>query len=262
MGKWRGTVRVGGVETESMFEVFECQGAFEVIFGKPWLRQVKGTHEYETDTIRIRVPAADQIITLTNEDALPTTMPVSMIQQTKANLTSKPQSSKNRWETLTSTDVNNDKTEVDIEKPVETSIKRLKKQEHRWKAQLSRWGEACQLRKDLWILEETVMADAIRRADKEQDGPYIPLSLLSTQDSSNCTDDQSQTTKSKNNHDQRQQSTRLTNRLKYLVMKMGELKMMMDEGEEAIAQELGKPTTHKVHALPVGDVTTEEFKID
>ena len=57
MGRWRGTIRVGSVETESTFEVFECKGAFEVILGKPWLRQVKGTHEYETDTIRI--PASD-----------------------------------------------------------------------------------------------------------------------------------------------------------------------------------------------------------
>jgi hypothetical protein len=102
MGKWRGTIRVGGVETESTFEVFECQGAFEVILGKPWLRQVKATHEYETDTIRIPTADHDQTIILTNEDTLRTTTPVSTIQPTKANPTLKPQSSRNRWETLTS----------------------------------------------------------------------------------------------------------------------------------------------------------------
>ena len=45
----------------------------------------------------------------------------------------------------------------------------------------------------------------------------------------------------------------------YLVTKMKELKVMMDEGDEAIAQELGEPAL-EVHAL--GDVTTEDFKIN
>ena len=37
LGRWTGKVKVGGIEAESSFKVFDCKGAFDVILGKPWL---------------------------------------------------------------------------------------------------------------------------------------------------------------------------------------------------------------------------------
>ena len=163
MGRWKGTIRVGGIVTESTFEVFECQGAFEVILGKPWLRQVKATHEYMTDTIRI--PTTERTITLTNEDtntqAAETPASMSTIKPTRANPTEKPQPNRNRWEALTVMDTEDDETDDGIEVVTETHIRRSKKQEHRWKAQLDRWREARKLRKDLRTLEQALLEDAI-----------------------------------------------------------------------------------------------------
>lgn len=53
LGKWSGIVKVGGVEAWSTFEVFDCGDAFDVILGKPWLREVSAIHNYATDTITI-----------------------------------------------------------------------------------------------------------------------------------------------------------------------------------------------------------------
>lgn len=53
IGRWHGTVRVGNVSASSWFEVFESNGAFDVILGKPWLEQVDAIHRYTTDTLEI-----------------------------------------------------------------------------------------------------------------------------------------------------------------------------------------------------------------
>lgn len=53
LGRWYGTVRVGNVGSPSWFEIFECDGAFDVILGKPWLKAVKAIHDYSTDEITI-----------------------------------------------------------------------------------------------------------------------------------------------------------------------------------------------------------------
>jgi len=53
LGRWIGKVTVGGTEAESVFEVFDCKGAFDVILGKPWLRKVRAIHDYFTDIITI-----------------------------------------------------------------------------------------------------------------------------------------------------------------------------------------------------------------
>ena len=53
VGRWYGTVRVGNVGSPSWFKVFECDGAFDVILGKRWLRAVKAIHDYSTDEITI-----------------------------------------------------------------------------------------------------------------------------------------------------------------------------------------------------------------
>ncbi|KAF8231214.1 hypothetical protein L208DRAFT_1196038, partial [Tricholoma matsutake] len=53
MGIWTGTVQVGGTTARCTFEVFDCNNAFDVILGKPWLRTVKAIHYYEQDRIVI-----------------------------------------------------------------------------------------------------------------------------------------------------------------------------------------------------------------
>ena len=37
----------------SHFEIFDCKGAFDVILGKPWLREVRAQHDYVMDSITI-----------------------------------------------------------------------------------------------------------------------------------------------------------------------------------------------------------------
>jgi hypothetical protein len=49
-----GEVSVGGVSVFSSFEIFKCDGAFDVLLGKPWLHSVQALHNYETDEIRIQ----------------------------------------------------------------------------------------------------------------------------------------------------------------------------------------------------------------
>ncbi|KAF9462483.1 hypothetical protein BDZ94DRAFT_1165954 [Collybia nuda] len=46
MGTWTGPVKVSNTETVSNFEVFDCQGAFDIILGKPWLWDVRAIHDY------------------------------------------------------------------------------------------------------------------------------------------------------------------------------------------------------------------------
>ena len=53
VGQWYGTVRIRNVGSPSWFEVFECDSAFDVILGKPWLKAVKAIHNYSTDEITI-----------------------------------------------------------------------------------------------------------------------------------------------------------------------------------------------------------------
>lgn len=71
MGRWRGKVSVGGTEATATFEVFDCKGTFDVILGKPWLREVRAVHDYFLDTIVIGVGGAkEQLINEEPEIAL------------------------------------------------------------------------------------------------------------------------------------------------------------------------------------------------
>ena len=47
------------------FEVFDSNGTFEVILGKPWLKSVEVTHHYMTDEITMTIEG--RTTTLTNE---------------------------------------------------------------------------------------------------------------------------------------------------------------------------------------------------
>jgi len=53
LGQWKGNVKVGGIQAESSFEIFNCKNAFDIILGKPWLKKVHAVHDYSTDTITI-----------------------------------------------------------------------------------------------------------------------------------------------------------------------------------------------------------------
>jgi hypothetical protein len=63
LGRWYGTVQISEISAPCWFEVFDCQGAFDVILGKPWLRAVKAIHDYDTDEITISHKGSQQTIT-------------------------------------------------------------------------------------------------------------------------------------------------------------------------------------------------------
>ncbi|PPQ91968.1 hypothetical protein CVT25_004441 [Psilocybe cyanescens] len=84
MGRWFGKVQVGSTSALSGFEVFDCQGAFDVILGKPWLRAVRAKHDYETDSITIGSKGNQEILTNDLEDTqsqLSTPLPIAAITQ-------------------------------------------------------------------------------------------------------------------------------------------------------------------------------------
>ncbi|KAJ6610726.1 hypothetical protein B0H10DRAFT_1666559, partial [Mycena sp. CBHHK59/15] len=61
-GRWYGAVAVGGVQAMGWFEVFQSNGAFDVILGKPWLHSVRAIHSYETDEISINAAGQRAIL--------------------------------------------------------------------------------------------------------------------------------------------------------------------------------------------------------
>lgn len=69
MGKWTGTVKVGRTESCSTFEIFDCGNVFNVILGKPWLRQMRAIHNYETDHILLRGPKITETIVNQSDDS-------------------------------------------------------------------------------------------------------------------------------------------------------------------------------------------------
>src|SRR6266481_3122557 len=66
-GRWTGIVEVADAQVTQSFKVFDSNGAFEVILGKPWLRSVQAVHCYKTDEITITTKGKMAI--LTNEPA-------------------------------------------------------------------------------------------------------------------------------------------------------------------------------------------------
>lgn len=63
IGRWYGTIRIGQIGAPSSFEVFESNGAFDIILGKPWLKAVKAIHDYDTDEITISHNGQSEVIT-------------------------------------------------------------------------------------------------------------------------------------------------------------------------------------------------------
>ena len=62
MGRWFGTIKVGGIGAPSWFEVFDSRGAFDIILGKPWLHRVKAIHDYDKDQITITQNGNTEVI--------------------------------------------------------------------------------------------------------------------------------------------------------------------------------------------------------
>ena len=53
VGVWKGTVTVKGINREGSFEIFNSNGAWGMLFGKPLLKAFNAVHDYSEDTIRI-----------------------------------------------------------------------------------------------------------------------------------------------------------------------------------------------------------------
>lgn len=52
-GVWNGEVSVGNVSHNGTFKVFDSNGAWLVLFGKPLLKKFKAVHDYNSDIVRI-----------------------------------------------------------------------------------------------------------------------------------------------------------------------------------------------------------------
>jgi hypothetical protein len=63
-GIWSGDIRIAGTTSRTHFAVFDCNRAFDVLLGKPWLKEVKAIHNYDTDVISI--PSDTGITEVTN----------------------------------------------------------------------------------------------------------------------------------------------------------------------------------------------------
>src|SRR6266481_2994278 len=65
-GKWASVIEVAGTKTAQTLEVFDSKGAFQVILGKPWLRDVQAIHRYRMDQITIQVQ--ELTVTINNDN--------------------------------------------------------------------------------------------------------------------------------------------------------------------------------------------------
>src|SRR6266481_1717022 len=66
LGQWTGTVDIAGTEAAQSFEIFDSNGTFQVILGKPWLSYVQAVHKYATDQIVIQTQGLTR--TINNEN--------------------------------------------------------------------------------------------------------------------------------------------------------------------------------------------------
>src|SRR6266481_2554849 len=65
-GKWAGVIEVAGTKMAQALEVFDSKGAFQVILGKPWLRDIQAIHRYRTD--QITNPVQELTVTINNNN--------------------------------------------------------------------------------------------------------------------------------------------------------------------------------------------------
>jgi hypothetical protein len=65
MGVWNGRITIGEVSRTGAFEVFDSNGAWSVLFGKPLLKMFKVVHDYDSDIVKI--PKGDDWTELENQ---------------------------------------------------------------------------------------------------------------------------------------------------------------------------------------------------
>ena len=53
-GVWNSVLKVANMPREGTFEVFDSNGVWSVLFGKPSLKRFKAIHDYDVDTVTIR----------------------------------------------------------------------------------------------------------------------------------------------------------------------------------------------------------------
>jgi hypothetical protein len=64
-GVWTGNVTAGDISHEGAFEIFDSNGAWSVLFGKPLLKKFKAVYNYDPDIITI--PKGNNWTTLQNQ---------------------------------------------------------------------------------------------------------------------------------------------------------------------------------------------------
>jgi hypothetical protein len=69
VGVWKGRVTVKGTSREGTFEIFNSNGAWAMLFGKPLLKVFDAVHDYTNDTIRIPQEEGTAWTVLTNQFA-------------------------------------------------------------------------------------------------------------------------------------------------------------------------------------------------
>ncbi|KAF8983611.1 hypothetical protein BDQ17DRAFT_1336422 [Cyathus striatus] len=67
-GQWQGTMEIDRVKVEGMVEVFNSGGSWEVLFGKPLMKNFEAVHDYCMDEVTIG--KQDEHITLNNQNNL------------------------------------------------------------------------------------------------------------------------------------------------------------------------------------------------
>jgi hypothetical protein len=67
VGVWKGRVTVGGISRKGVFEIFNSNGAWAMLFGKPLLKTFNAVHDYTVDTIQIPPPNGTTWVVLTNQ---------------------------------------------------------------------------------------------------------------------------------------------------------------------------------------------------
>jgi hypothetical protein len=50
---WKGTMVLGGVPFKGKFKVFDSNGGWACLFGKPLMQATCATHDFQTDVVRI-----------------------------------------------------------------------------------------------------------------------------------------------------------------------------------------------------------------
>ncbi|KIJ33630.1 hypothetical protein M422DRAFT_264397 [Sphaerobolus stellatus SS14] len=75
-------VNVEGVACDTVFEILDSQGAFEILLGKPWLGLTRAMREYDDDTLVIRVGPV-KIVIPNRSPKLPLAYRTSQVVQIK-----------------------------------------------------------------------------------------------------------------------------------------------------------------------------------